>query len=375
MLLMAITPSISFSYYPLICLFLEDIHNNENLALSQFTATATKQISLWFSDSNSSSSSSNDESGERIGLSLDNDIDNLRNTQNLLRKKYRLLSLLRLELTNSRCECLDTSPVNANISPHLRAAEFNCEMWFRQIKVIETKLECNRQSLPFDVFKVVSQLLDTNQLNINSIPIALDFNNNSNTDSNGLKNSGNNEMKIEKFSVNDCSVSELVGNESGYAGVGNGLIASEYSPNANENSFGDSHKNMQILRYDSLLSVNAATSLALEPINNNDMTTNGCEGDAEVEPSVSVPAVDVACDVDVDVDVDVPTFQELHPISTNVGLNYSVHEISHLIRSNTAINQVFDYRTTNCNTNSSNHFSDDILPQITAIEIDQILNT
>lgn len=327
-------------------------------------------------DTNSSGSSTNAESGQRDAIAGDNQIELLRNTHNLLRKKYSLLSLLRSSLTNYRCECADTSPVNASAISHLRSAEFNCNMWFRQIKVFETKLECNRQSLPFDVFEVVSQLLDTNQLNINSIPIALDFNNNTNVDSNGLKNSANNEMKIENFSINDCSVSEIVGDgvKSTYAGVDNG---EEFSSNANEDSFGDSHKNMQILRYDSLLALNEATSLALEPINCNDMTANGCALGLSCRATevVNAEAEGLETSEGTDGAGNGPTFQELHPISSNAGLNYSVHELSHLIRSNAAINQVFDYRTTNCNTNSSNHFSDDILPQITAIEIDQILNT
>ena len=283
------------------------------------------------------------------------EIENLRNAQNLLRKKYRLLSLLRSELTNCRCECWDKSSTNTSILSHLLKSEFNCKMWFRQIKVIETKVECNRQSLPFDVLKVMRQLLDTNQLNINSIGIPLDSNNNNHNnndiESNGFQTNSDSDMKIENFSPNDDSVNQLAQNEYSFNTTDEELTANEFE---NENSFSSSTKNMQILRYDSLL--NSESCLTLQPINNNDLTTNGeMEGEGQ-------------------------TFQELHPISSNVGLNYCAHEIS-LIRSNPSLQyHSFDY-TTNCNTTSTdNHFSDDILPslpslpQITAIEIDQILN-
>ncbi|CAG2102416.1 unnamed protein product [Medioppia subpectinata] len=113
-------------------------------------------------ESNSSIASSSD---EEVAKCRDNEIENLRNTHNLLRKKYRLLCLMRSDLTNSRCECLEKSP-NGSVLTHLRKSEFNFKMWFTHIKVIETKMDCKRLSLPFDIMKPINSN-DMNEMTTN----------------------------------------------------------------------------------------------------------------------------------------------------------------------------------------------------------------
>jgi hypothetical protein len=273
----------------------------------------TEFITLLFINlgSNSNESSSN----EDLTKSIENEIECLKNMQILLQKKYRLMSIMQKELTQSKCLCINNS--NNNIYSHLRKCEFNCQMWFRQIKLIEAKIKCNKELVPFDPLTIARQLLENNELNLNWNSIEVDINNN---------DVNNTHIKIEKFKDNDES-NDLTANDC------------SISDESYENPFIDL-RNMHTLGYDLSLSINS--SIALQPINSNEMTTT------------------------TEMDYETRTFHELHPISSNVGLNYSAHEIS-LMRSNALLQHEFD-----CNT--SNHISHDLLPQITAVEIDQILN-
>ncbi|CAG2174731.1 unnamed protein product, partial [Oppiella nova] len=315
--------------------------------------------------SNESNSSIGSSSDEEVAKCRDNEIENLRNTQNLLRKKYKLLCLLRSELANSRCQCLSKSPSNGNVLAHLRKSELNSRMWFRQIRLIETKMECKRLSLPFDVIKVMRQLFKTNDNNFNANPMpitSLDYNNNnSNNNHHIIDKSHNNCVKNEKFSPNEESGADGLG-ANGYDDSA-GYHTNEYE---NENSLSKSTKNMQILRFDSLLSVSETEepALILQPINGNDMNV-------DMTPNM------------VEMDCEGRTFQELHPINSHeVALNYTAHDISIMRSSATVVasgveHQEFDYRDSSAegtDTTGAAHYSNDLLPQMTAIEIDQILN-
>jgi hypothetical protein len=197
-------------------------------------------------------------------------------------------------------------------------------MWFRQIKLIEAKIKCNKELVPFDLLTIARQLLENNELNLNWNSIEVDINNN---------DVNNTQIKIENFKDNDHS-NDLAPNYSS-------LSDQSYSK-AYQNPFIDL-TNMHTLGYDLSLSIRGEnSSMALQPISSNEMTTT------------------------TEMDCETRTFHELHPISSNVGLNYSERQIS-LMRSNAILHHEFD-----CNT--SNHINDDLLPQITAVEIDQILN-
>lgn len=241
--------------------------------------------------------------------------------QILLQKKFRLMSIMRKELTQSKCECITNS--NNNIYNHLRKCEFNCMMWFRQIKLIEAKIKCNKELVPFDPLTIARQLLENNELNLNWNSIEVDINNN---------DVNNTHIKIEKFKDNDKS-NDLAAND---CSLSDESYSKAYE---SENPFIDL-RNMHTLGYDLSLSISGEnSSMALQPISSNEMTTT------------------------TEMDCETRTFHELHPISSNVGLNYSAHEIS-LMRSNALLHQQFD----------CNHISHDLLPHITAVEIDQILN-